>query len=263
VKNAPTIKHITLLSFASLLLASASSAFNLAQALEYECTNENDQRFISLDMPGEEHLCEVSVTIKEGERDVKWYANSESAFCTEKTEELKGKYENLWGFNCTQWPDTDGIDALSKRHRVILDAELKKQIALGQKSKPSFVVKAVKASASKDNSDKLSLLALQFFSSTGDTLVEDVTHIIHDNGVSWFTHSRVKKLASYIPYIPGDTEYKVNSALISAIDNDGTIEVSTMVSDSNNQQNCYGAQTFLSNVDGSLIPRAPHRFVCQ
>jgi len=264
VKNAHTKNRITLISLATLLLVSIGNEFSLAHALEYECTNENDQRFISLEMPGEEHLCEVSVTIKEGARDVKWYANSESAFCTEKTEELKGKYENLWGFTCTQWPDTDGIDALSKRHRVILDAELKKQIALGEKSKPSFVVKGVKASASKDGSDKLSLLALQFFNTTGnedgDSPIEDVTHIIHDNGVSWFTHSRVKALASYIPKA---TEYKVNSALISAIETDGTIEVSTMVSDNNDQQNCYGAQTFLSNVDGSLTPRAPHRFVCR
>ncbi len=242
------------------MLLSAASVFNLAYALEYECTTDDEQRYIRLEMPGEEHLCEVSVTLKDGKRDVKWYANSESAFCTEKTAELKGKYEALWGFTCAKWPDTDGIEALSKRHRVILDAELKKQIALGKKSKPGFVVKAVKASASTVSSNKLSLLALQFFKSTGAAPVEDMTHIIHDNGVSWFTHSRVNTLAAFIP---ADTEYKVNSALISTIENDGTIELSTMLSDNKTQQNCYGAQTFLSNVDGSLIARSPHRFVCQ
>ena len=258
MKTALKRKLITLISLAFLL--SVSSAFNLSNALEYECTAENEQRFISLEMPGEEHLCEVSVTLKNGERDVKWYANSESTFCTEKTEELKGKYEELWGFTCAQWPDTDGIHALSKRHRVILDAELKKQIALGKKSQPSFEVKAVKVSASSDNPEKLSLLALQIFYAKGDAPVEDITHIIHDNGVSWFTHSRVKALTSYIP---DDTEYKVNSALISTIESDGTIEIATSVSDNKNQQNCYGAQTFLSNIDGSLVPRTPHRFVCQ
>jgi len=43
-------------------------------------------------------LCEVSVTLQNGERDVKWYANSNSTFCTEKTIELKTKYETQWGF---------------------------------------------------------------------------------------------------------------------------------------------------------------------
>ena len=258
MKTAQTQKLIALISLA--LLVSVGNIFNLAYALEYECTAQNDQRFISLEMPGEEHLCEVSVTLKNGQRDVKWYANSESAFCTEKTAELKGKYEELWGFTCAQWPDTDGIDALNKRHRVILDAELKKQIAIGKKSNPSYVIKAVKASASTDSTENLSLLALQFFKSKGEKPIEDETHIIHDNGVSWFTHSRVKTLASYIP---DENEYKVNSALISSIESDGTLEVATMVSDNKNQQNCYGAQTFLSNVDGSLVPRSPHRFVCQ
>ncbi len=242
------------------LLLSASSVFNSAHSLEFECTVDDEQRFISMEMPGEDHLCEVSVTLEDGERDVKWYANSESAFCTEKTAELKDKYEKLWGFTCAQWPDTDGIDALSKRHRVILDAELKKQISLGKNSQPNFAVKAVKVSASTDSTDELSLLAIQFFHLKDGAPVEDVTHIIHDDGISWFTHSRIKTLASYVP---DGVEYKVNSALVSTIDSDGTIEIATMISDHNDQQNCYGAQTFLSNVDGSLTPLAPHRFVCQ
>lgn len=258
VKTAPTRKIITLLWLT--ILVSANSAFNTALALEFECTIDNDQRFIRLEMPGEEHLCEVSVTLRDGQRDVKWYANNESAFCTTKTKELKGKYEELWGFNCSEWPDTDGIDALSKRHRTILDAELKKQIALGQKSNPGFVVRAVKATASSDSPDVPSMLALQFFSSNGTSHLDDVTHIIHDNGISWSTQATVKTLASYIP---DDTEYQVNSALISTIDSSGTLEISTMVSDNNFQSDCYGAQTFSSSADGSLVARTPHRFVCQ
>jgi len=229
-------------------------------ALEYECKAGNEQRFIRFEMPGEEHLCEVSVTQKSGLREVKWYANSESEFCSEKTNELKGKYEELWGFTCSEWPDTNGIHSLSKRHRTILDGELKKQIALGKSSTPSFNITGVKTSASNNDSEKKSILALQYFISVNDKPVEDVTHFIHDNGVTWFTQSQIKALTSYIP---SQADYQVNSALISAIDNEGTVEVSTMVSDNKTKQNCYGAQTFLNNVDGSLVPRSPHRFVCE
>ncbi len=235
-------------------------AVNLAQALEFECTATGEQRFIRLEIPGKENLCEVSVTLKDGERDVKWYANNDSAFCTEKTLELKSKYEDQWGFNCVKWPDTDGVDSLNKQQRVILDTELKKLIALGNNSNPRFQVIAVKATASASSLGQPSVLALQFFRSINGVPVDDITKIIRENGLTWYTEHQLQTLSNYIP---SDAEHVVNSALISTINENGDIEVSTSVSKSDTQAACYGSQTFSTSNTGNLSPRTPHRFVCQ
>jgi len=58
-------------------------------ALEFECTSGGDKRFIRMELPGIDHLCEVSVTYTNAERKVMWYANHDSAFCSEKTDELR------------------------------------------------------------------------------------------------------------------------------------------------------------------------------
>lgn len=236
------------------------SLFNVLQALEYECTAPGEQRFIRQEIPGENNLCEVSVTLKNGERDVKWYANNDSTFCTEKTLNLKNKYENQWGFSCEKWPDTDGVDSLNKQQRVILDTELKKMIALGDTSNPPFKVKAVKATASASSTRQPSTLALQFFKSIDGVLIDDITYVIRDKGVNWYTEHRLQSLSSYIP---SDAEHTVNSAFISTINDSGTIEVSTLVSKSDTQTACYGSQIFSTSNDGDLSPRTPHRFVCR
>ena len=82
-------------------------------ATEYECRSGGDIRQIRVDYPGVKHLCEVSVNSGRSSREVKWYADVESTFCSEKIVELIGKYENQWGYTCEEWPDHDGIDELS------------------------------------------------------------------------------------------------------------------------------------------------------
>jgi len=97
----------------------------LATATEFECRAGQDVRYVRVDYPGINHLCEVSVP-KAGEpREVKWYADVESTFCSRKIDELVGKYVNLWGYSCDEWPDHDGIDDLSPRQRKFLDGIVK------------------------------------------------------------------------------------------------------------------------------------------
>ncbi len=248
--------RIRLLHSCTLLwLALACSA---AHALEFECIATNEQRFIRLEIPGENNLCEVSVTLQNGERDVKWYANSNSTFCTEKTIELKTKYETQWGFSCTKWPDTDGIDKLNPRHRLILDTELKKQLQTAKQKSGEFIVTAVKATASSVSADQQSVLAIQFFRQGDKLSHHDETHVIRDNGTTWFTEAKIASLSSYIPK---QNEYKVHSALVSTIDDSGALGVTTLVSGL--QQDCYGNQVFSTNSSGELQARTPHRFVCQ
>ena len=95
-----------------------------AYATEYECRAGNDTRYVRVDYPGVEHLCEVSVNSGRN-REVKWYADVESTFCSEKIIELVGKYQNQWGYSCEALPDHDGIDELSPRQRKYLDQIVK------------------------------------------------------------------------------------------------------------------------------------------
>jgi len=55
-----------------------------ASATEFECSSDQETRLIRVDYPGFEHLCEVSVTKEDESREVKWYADSDSSFCSVK-----------------------------------------------------------------------------------------------------------------------------------------------------------------------------------
>lgn len=249
-------KHFALL-LVGVLLA------NPAQALEFECASGADNRFIRQELPGITHLCEVTVTNASNERRVMWYANHDSMFCSEKTIELKTKYEKEWGFTCDQWPDHDGVDLLSARHRTILDAELKFLIKQGQNQDTPFVIEGLKAAASSGKANKVETLVVQFFihqPQTGAT--SDITHVIQDDGVTWSTLTRLDSLVNHIDAEEG---YVVDSALISNVTDNGALEVITVIESkdsSSAQADCYGNQTLATQNNGKVIAKTPHRFVC-
>ena len=223
-----------------------------ALALEFQCEANGDTRFLRVEIPGKERLCEVSVNYKKsGERRVMWYADKDTLFCSAKIYELKEKYEQQWKFKCDQWPDLDGIDLLSPSNRKILDTQLKLLIEKGKSSKPGFSVKSVKAVASNLFDKQPGTLALQFFLSTGD-----VTQVIFGDGSSWKIFSSIDNLASHI-----SSDLPVNAALISAISDSGTLEIETTLA-SENEQNCYGQQAFSASDDDGLTPKTQHRHIC-
>jgi len=161
-QNQQMAKSATINSIIFLILF----AFALPSlALEYECNAGSEKRFIRMELPGKKHLCEVSVTYASQERSVKWYADKDSMFCSDKTNELQKKYETEWNFQCEQWPDHDGVEQLSKRQRIILDTELKSLIADGQNVPTPFLVEGLKAAASPTTSieNDAELLVVQFF----------------------------------------------------------------------------------------------------
>lgn len=229
-------------------------------ALEFECESGADKRFIRMELPGIDHLCEVTVTNALNERKVMWYANQDSMFCTDKTNDLSNKYQNEWGFQCSQWPDHDGIDALSKRQRTIVDSEVKTVIADGKKLSTQYVVEGLKAVSNENN-----LLVLQFFLHEPQTsITRDITHIINDLGSSYNLASRLGSLAEYVDANEG---YVVNSALISSVTDNGAMEIITVLDSEDAPKNstdsgCYGNQTLTQQDDGVMVPRSPHRFVC-
>lgn len=237
-------------------------------ALEFECVSGGDRRFIRMELPGIDHLCEVSVTYESEERKVMWYADNDSSFCSEKTDELRIKYQSVWNFSCEQWPDHDGVDRLSARHRVILDQELKALIEQGKKEQTPFMVEGLKAAASPTaaNTNDFDLLVVQFFLHVPETgLASDVTHIIRDTGVAWNTLAKIDTLAEYID---ADEGYVIDSALISAVTGNGALEIITVLDSPGNDgvetnfTGCYGNQVLATSSDGDLVARTPHRYYC-
>ena len=233
----------------SLLLLLSPKAI----ALEFQCEFPGDTRFLRLEIPGEKNLCEVSVSYeKNGERKVQWYADKDTLFCSLKIHELKEKYENNWKFVCEQWPDLDGIDSLSKANRKILDTQLKAIIEKGKTATPTFTVERVKAVASNSVDKQPSSLALQFFLSNGDT-----TQIINGDGKTWKLLTTIDNIASLI-----SSDLSVNTALVSAISDSGTLEVQTSIT-TESEQNCYGQQAFKIASNIRPKPLTQHQYLCE
>ena len=152
-----------LLALLGLLVLSSS-----ASAIEFACKQSSDQRYLRVNMPGDEHLCEVGVTYPGGSHRVMWYADNDTLYCSAKIYELRDKYINELGFDCSGPDDRDGVDNLSARHRYILDTQLKSLILRGRSDNPAFEVTGLKAVASNRLEDEPGALALQFFLATID-----------------------------------------------------------------------------------------------
>lgn len=244
----PTLFKLLKLCGLWLVLGVSTQTF----ALEFRCVIEGDTRHLQVDIPGNERLCEVAVNyLSSGERRVMWYADKETLFCSAKIYELKDKYEQEWNFECEQWPDLDGIDQLAPSNRRILDTQLKALIERGNISNPPFTVNRVKAVASNLFEKQVSKLALQFFLSNGD-----ITQVIDTDGESWTLLSSIDNLASHI-----SSDLPVSLALISAISDDGSLEVETTL-DTNETQNCFGQQAFATLASDELAPLTQHRHIC-
>lgn len=242
----------------AVLCLLVSSFFPLnAQALEFQCKLDSDLRYLRVDIPGEDHLCEVSVKYEyTGERKVMWYADNDSLFCSAKAYELSEKYENTWNFDCAKWPDHDGIDNLSPSQRVILDTQLKQLMDEGQNADMPFSVTGVKAATSTLLDQESGSLALQYFLSDGT----DRTQLISDDKGRWQVYATIDELATQITDTDSDV---VDSALISSITDGGALEVLTTIASSTPGQSCHGKQVLVANGSDALQARTTHRFVCK
>lgn len=225
-----------------------------ADALEFQCELNGDVRYLRVDIPGNDHLCEVNVKYEySGEQKLMWYADNDSLFCSAKAYELSEKYENTWGFSCAKWPDHDGIDLLSPTQRTILDIQLKQLMNEGQASEEPFSVKAVKAAASTPLDHDSGTMALQYFLSDGT----DRTQLIADDQGRWEVFATIDELAAQITGTA-----TVDSALISSVTDGGALEVLTTVATSSAGQECHGKQVLMAAGVNTLTPRTAHRFIC-
>lgn len=223
-------------------------------ALEFECEIPNDTRYLKVEIPGEEHLCEVSVTYAQsGVREVKWYAQNDTLFCSARAYELRKKYEQAWNYTCTTWPDRDGIDKLSQSQRQILDQRLKSLMSVGQESTPAYRITGVKAVASTPLDNESGKLALQFFTDLGD-----FTEIVDDDSSAWTVLTTIDDMAAQVL-----SDVPVSSALVHSINDAGTLEVHTRLTDADSSE-CFGTQILTPvGSSGVVKARTPHRFICQ
>lgn len=285
--------HLPLLLIVSLVFA-LSAWTSSVHALEFKCEVPGDQRFLRVELPGFAHLCEVTVTNQLGERRVLWYANHDSLYCSAKAYELRDKYEEQWKFSCANWPDRDGIDQLSARHRSILDTQLLSLNTRGASAKKPYGVTAVKAAASTAVNEKAGTLALQFFlaplktadatsqnkqavtpSTDVDSNAEniyqttetrllasdrDLTLVFSDSGKSWKLLASIPHLASHIQT---NSDIIVKTAFINKINDAGALDISTVIATpSSDSSSCYGQQVLHTHENGDITARTPHRFIC-
>ena len=253
-------KNDSAISTAACLLCVLSGTTSTSiQALEFQCEGPDDTRTLSVDIPGEEHLCEVAVTdAQTGIRDVKWYADSDSLFCSARGYEMRDKYEQSWNYTCSKWPDLNGIDGLSPSQRLILDQRLKVLTTQGLEAVPPFTITGLRAVASTPLNEEAGKLAFQFFRQEANGADTDFTEIIEDEVQSWRVITTVDSLLTQLNDIGPD-----GSALINGITADGDLRVhSTFTNDEDSL--CYGSQILSSDSDsGDVTISTPHRYLCR
>lgn len=285
---------------ARVALAGALVLPTALSAIEFECEQPGDRRFLRVDLPGESHLCEVSVTAgTDGERRVLWYADNDTGFCFERLEELAEKYIDEFGFECQPWPDRDGIEQLSVRQRTIVENELKTLIARGDDLAGGAVDDAeagADAEAAEETPEEAasaaepleelagedeeapSRLAVEAIRAVASRSAEgqpamlalqlfrrdgsDLVRVIADEGDRRELVAGVERLADWVSPIEG---VRVLDAVVESVGDDGTIEVLTRLAPANSGSDgpfCGGRQALQASAEAGLVARTPHRHVC-
>ncbi len=248
-----------LASGALLALASAG-----ADAQELDCSIAGDRRHVRLELPGRDHLCEVSVTYGgSGERRVVWYAENDTVFCSERLEDLIGKYESEWGFECDRWPDASGVSGLDRITRTRLDDELRATLdglARGDADARITGVRVVARDpgASAAPAPDARAYAVQFFVREGDGASRTELRLLEDSAARLVSDDLAANLSTGAE--------RIDSAWVESWQADGGLVVATAVrpprSASAPDEPCRGNQTLRPAADGTLVPGTPHRYAC-
>lgn len=237
----------------------------LSAAAEYECILNDDVRYIRMDYPGVEHLCEVSVTTPDNQREVKWYANNESTFCSRKLVELAGKHQNQWGFSCTQWPDRNQLDDLNTRQRAIVDNLVKNIANEGESAPTPFTLSGVRALAQQTSIDTNSTspqMIVQLFMDDGSDRFSNRAYFIEDQATTYNTNLVLTDIQRLVD--TGNSELAIQSAIVESFMADGRVSITTTLSSSSTESDadCIGEQQFSLSPDNAFAPVNEHRYLC-
>jgi len=231
-------------------------------ATDFECITGDEVRHITLDYPGIDHLCEVSVTRQGGKRDVKWYADNDSQFCADKLSLLIEKYQNEWSYECHLWPDRSGLDNLTKRQRTLLDTLVKRVIEEGQSGEVPFEVTGARISETQLESTNSTALIAQLFLNTSTQPKESRTFYIEDSGAVFSTKT-LEQVENSVTL--SEPNHRIDDVIVSAIYPSGEIEISTTVFSSKDAKTprCYGSQRFVKGTNGALDAVTDHKLSCR
>lgn len=250
------------LKFLALIIFSTS-----AHAGGFKCVNGPVERLVTLDYPGQQHLCEVAVTDENGSRDIKWFANNDSGFCTDKIEELVGKYRNQWGYTCEIVTYTTNLEVLPARYRKLVDDIVRDASAEGKTAEIPFTVSATRVRTTQLEASSANALVIQLFMNALDesiTTPVDRTYFIEDDGTQIRTKSVWSGMRDKVT-LEGDS-YRVDTAIINEINPNGEIEIETILHSANstddNNQNCRGTQLLQTTDAGDLTPVGKHKISC-
>jgi len=250
------------LMFLILILASSTT-----YGSEFRCVIGAVERVVKLDFPGKQHLCEVAVTNEDGVRDVKWFANNDSSFCSDKIVELVGKYRNQWNYTCEEIVPTPTQTELSERYQRVVDSLIKDATEEGLEAEIPFTVTATRVRSTELEASSVNALVVQLFMNAVDesiTTPVDRTYFIEDDGTQFRTKSVWSGLRHKVTL--DDDNYLVDSARINATNGKGEIEVETLLQSANESdtagQNCKGTQLLLTTESGELSPIGQHRYTC-
>lgn len=260
---------------AGLALCAAFGASG-ASALGFDCAMSGDRRHLQLELPGEQHLCEVSVTRRaDAERQVVWYADNDTVYCSERLDELAATYRAERGFDCVRWPDPSGVDALDGTARAALDAELRALRDALRSRGDGARLTGVRVLARDGDADGKARPAgasadlRQFFVRDPDGSVRTLLRFTDDTGRTVSTDDLAASLSHGAERIDGVWVDSLDEA-------ETTLHVVTSgrppptpgapdapdTPDAGASVTCRGAQTLSIAADGTLVPATPHRYGC-
>lgn len=251
------LKRSCRLACTATLIVGVSALATHARGADYTCAVSGDERHLRLDIPGEQHLCEVSVTNGESERRVLWYADNDTMFCTDRTEELVAKYTDQWGFTCSLWPADDDMASLDRSQRRRLDRFLQER-----RSRPDGGPDAIRVAQGTAQVDGSSVIAVQWLESDARS---DSLSVFLDSGqgatvADWESIAFIENLSDVIS--PG---VAITRSLLKRIDDSGAIVLSTVLDSSSTPVEappCRGEQRFFVSDQGSLNALTPHIYSC-
>jgi len=137
----------------------------------------------------------------------------------------------------------------------------------GQDAEIPFTVTATRVRSAELEASSINALVVQLFMNAVDesiTTPVDRTYFIEDDGTQFRTKSVWSGLRHMVTL--DDNNYRVDTALITAINTKGEIEVETMLQSTNQSeatiQNCRGTQLLLTTESGDLSPVSQHQYTC-
>lgn len=244
-----------LVGMAFLLLQS------VGHAQSFNCERGQEKRLVKLDYPGRDNLCEVVANSGDGSRKVVWLANGGSEFCSQKIDDLIGKYRNRWGWTCEPAESRTEFQSLSSSERLFLDEMVKSVILQGKQATPAFVISGVRA-FSNQAQPRSTLVAQLVIESVDGSANTDRVYVVE------FTEDGYKLNAFHVGVdrLLNENGQLAGKALVTRMNDDRSFLVTSAYvqeSGGESQRNCVSEAALRPGKDGQLELISKPKVACQ